>query len=84
MTVKVAYDFVDTDTQTTAIAVASSPTSAYQYRVFLTRQKCESLKITYQESQVAPYGEGVSLSGFALEAGLKRGLDKLPSAVSYG
>lgn len=82
--VDISYDFEDAIAQTTLIPVLVAPTSAYQYRIFLARQKCESFRFTITELQSAPYGEGLSLSDFALEVGVKTGLDKLPAAKSYG
>lgn len=84
LVLNIAYDFQGTYNQTVTIPVTSSPSGAYQYRVFFKIQKCEAIQITLSEQQTAPYGEGLSLSAFALEVGAKKGLDKLPSGQSYG
>lgn len=57
----------------------------YQFRLFLSRQKCESIQITIEDAQeAAEYGRGYSISNLAFEVGVKKGADKLPAAVSYG
>jgi hypothetical protein len=84
LVVKAAYDFVDTFTQTVTIPVLSAPTTAYQYRVFLAKQSCEAIKLSIEDSQTSPIGEGFSLSALSLEVGMKTGLNKIEAARSYG
>lgn len=55
----------------------------YQFRISLAKQKCESLQITIEDTQESGYGQSYSLSNFALEAGVKKGLNKLPSSRTF-
>lgn len=84
LTLNIAYDFKSAYNQTVTIPVTSAPVGAYQYRVDFKIQKCEAIQITLSENQTAPYGEGVSLSAFALEVGAKKGLNKVSASKSYG
>lgn len=80
-----SYDFVDTPTQTTSISVTSPTGNVLQYRVFLSRQKCEALKITLQDLTLdGIYAESWSISNLAFEVGAKKGLNKLPATNSKG
>jgi hypothetical protein len=82
--VDVSVDFDDTVVQTSTITATSTP--PYQYRVFMTRQKCESIKFTIQD--LAPvtgsWTEAYTLGNMAFEVGIKRGLNKLPATKSVG
>lgn len=83
LTVKVAHDF-GSDSQTTAIPVATNP-GLYQYKVYLNRQKSQSVQFTVEEAQAGPtYGEGLNISALGLEVGVKKGLNTLPSGKLYG
>lgn len=79
--VKVYYDFVDTATQTTSIGVFNTP--PYMYRLFLSRQKCTSIKFTIEDTGVA-VTESLEISAMAFEVGVKRGLNKLAATRSAG
>ena len=80
-----SYDFVDTPTQTTSISVTAPTGNVLQYRVFLSRQKCESLKITLQDLSLSGvYAESWTISNLAFEVGAKKGLNKLPATNSKG
>jgi hypothetical protein len=82
--VDVAVDFDDTVVQSSIITATSTP--PYQYRVFMTRQKCESIKFTIQD--LAPvsgsWTEAYILGNMAFEMGMKRGLNKLAATKSVG
>jgi hypothetical protein len=83
LTVKVAHDF-GADSQTTVIPVATNP-GLYQYKVYLNRQKSQSVQFTVNETQSgAPYGEGLNISALGLEVGVKKGLNTLPAGKLYG
>lgn len=82
LTVNIFTDYNETPKQVTTIPVLSNP-GLYQFRIRLSTQKCETLKIQINESQSGSYGQGVSLSGLALRVGIKTGLDKLPATASY-
>jgi hypothetical protein len=81
LTIKVYVDYSSTVAQTITIPVTSNP-GLYQYRVHLKNQKCEAIQFEFIESQTVP-GEGLSLSGFELAVGVKKGLYKLPAKRSY-
>lgn len=53
----------------------------YQFRVFMSQQKCQAVQLTLEDVQTSP-GEGLSLSAISLEVGVKRGLKKVPAGVS--
>jgi hypothetical protein len=59
-----------------------------QWRVFLQKQKCESMQINFQEAFDASYGTspgvGLSLSGISVIFGAKGGIFKFNSAKSVG
>jgi hypothetical protein len=82
--VDVAVDFDDTVVQSSIITATSTP--PYQYRVFMNRQKCESIKFTIQD--LAPvsgsWTEAYILGNMAFEMGMKRGLNKLAATKSVG
>lgn len=76
-------DFIETPYETVTIPVLSAPTK-YQYRVFPSIQKCESIKIKITELQSSPYGEGFDISGIAIEVGVKRGPNRVSPDESFG
>lgn len=82
--VQVSVDFDDTVVQTSTITATATP--PYQYRVFMTRQKCESIKFTIQDlaPTVGAWTEGYTFGNMAFEIGVKRGLNKLPASKSVG
>lgn len=81
-----AYDFVDSSAQTTVFELSQTADSPLQNRIFLSRQKCESVKMTLTD--LAPtsgsWAQGYSLSNMAFELGVKKGLNKLPASKSVG
>ena len=84
LTVSVAHEFNATPDQATVIPVTSDP-GVYQYKIYLTRQKTDSVQFIIQESQTGPsYGEGLDISAIGLEVGVKKGLNKLPAGKLYG
>lgn len=83
LTFEIAYDFDPTITQTFTIPVGSSITPE-QFRCALTRQRCESLQITLTMTPTAAVGAGATLSSFGFEVGVKKGLNKMPAAKTYG
>lgn len=57
----------------------------YQFRVNLSRQKCEAIQFIIEDTQLGDkYGENLALSAFALEVGVKKGLDKIGAKNSVG
>lgn len=83
LTVTIAYNFNSAIIQTDNITITGAQIPI-QYRVFPIFQKCESFQISFSDSPSATIGEGLRLSNFALEVGVKKGLNKMPAAVSYG
>jgi len=57
---------------------------AYQDRIRMKYQKCETIQLTLEEVQLLPYGEGLSLSAISLEVGRKEGAMRLPASQSVG
>ena len=84
LTVQVSHDFDDTVFQTTNINVLT--TDPYEYRLFLTRQKCTAVKFTIFDAATLPtvLNEGYEISAMAFEVGIKRGLNKLAATRSAG
>jgi hypothetical protein len=82
--VDICVDFNDAIVQTTTITAINDP--LYQYRIFLSRQKCQSMKFTIQDiaPDVGTLAEGYSISAMAFEMGVKQGINKLPAARSVG
>ncbi len=81
LSVSFAYDFNSTLFQTTVFTPVAG---VYQFRVNLTRQKCEAVQITIQDVDTGTDGESFSLSAMGLEVGIKRGLNKIGETKSYG
>lgn len=82
--VQASVDFDDTVVQTSVITPTATP--PYQYRFFMTRQKCESVKFTIQD--LAPttgsWSQAYTLSNMAFEVGVKKGLNKIPASKTVG
>lgn len=57
---------------------------AYQFRIFMSRQKGESIQVTIEDTQGSDFGEGYSISNLAFEVGVKKGANKVKAAQSYG
>jgi hypothetical protein len=52
----------------------------YQFRLHATRQKCQAVQIIIEENQATPSAAG-TWSAIAFEIGVKRGLNKRPTAT---
>lgn len=63
-------------------------TNVEQWRIFLSRQRCQSFQITideiYDSSFGVPAGEGLTLSGINLVYGIKKGFRPISAAHSIG
>jgi hypothetical protein len=81
-----AYEFVDSSAQTTVFELSQTVDSPLQNRIFLSRQKCETVKMTLQDlaPTVGTWAQSFSLSNMAFEIGVKKGLNKLPASKSVG
>lgn len=83
--VSISYDFIEAPYQVTAWPVSQVVGTPLQYRVFTARQKCESIKFTLEDLDLNGFlAESYSLSNMAFDTYFKRGLNKLPAAVSVG
>lgn len=82
MTWGIAYDYDSTIVQTTTITPDSSKT-VEQWRVFLDRMKCESIQLTFNETDSTP-GAGLTLSGLNMVIGTKKGYNTLKPSYSAG
>jgi hypothetical protein len=57
---------------------------AYQYRVSLTRQKCEAIQVEIQDVQSSSFNEGLALSALTFDVGVKSGAARLPVVQTAG
>lgn len=85
--VNVFVDFNQASVQSVEIAnYTQTLPSPVQYRVFTSRQKCQSMQFLITE--LPPVGfvsnEGLQFTGMAMEVGVKRGLNKITAAKSVG
>jgi hypothetical protein len=65
-----------------ANGILGGPAPTEQWRLDLIQQKTQSFQVTIQDVQTAPFGEGLSLSGLTIIAGVKVGLNKVqPSQI---
>lgn len=78
------YEVYGESTPYGADAVYGGEFPGEQFRIFTTRQKCDAIQITIEDIQVGMPGESLSISNISFEVGVKRGLNKLPSARSVG
>jgi hypothetical protein len=84
LNVTTQVDFLPAAVQTVTIPVTTSPSTAYQYRIHMLRQKCEAMQFTIYDTQSSSYGEGYSISGLTLDVGIETASGvKLPAAQSY-
>ena len=81
LTINLYFDYSTTIGQTVTIPVTSDP-APYEFRVPIDQQKCTALQVEIIESGSS--GEGFRLSNLAVEVGIKKGLNKLPAANTYG
>jgi hypothetical protein len=87
LTVGVSYDYNDAVTNSYSFNTATGMIGGdpvYQFRGHLAKQKCESIKFTFDDSIAPAPGQGYSLNDLTLEVGIKRGVDKLPPQKSVG
>lgn len=56
----------------------------YQFRIHLKTQKCQSIRFSIEDFQLDNFGEGFSISNFALEVGAKKGPFKKEADRSFG
>lgn len=56
----------------------------YQFRLDLKKQKCQSIKLKFEELQNEVFGQGLSISGLTFEVGAKVGLFKPNQGAVFG
>lgn len=76
---KTKVDFNDSviDTHT-----YSSGSDSIEFGAQIARQKCEAIKLRYENSATGAAFSPCELTGFTLEIGVKKGLNKLPASQS--
>lgn len=79
LTINLYYDY-DATTVAQTLTITPNATDLEQWRVFLTKQKCEAFQIELQENGSS--GAGFSMSGINLVVGLKKGYTTIRSANS--
>lgn len=84
LVVQIAYDMNPTVVQTVTVPVTTTPSGAYQWRIFFKKQKCTSVQLTIADSQSSNFGEGCRLSALTFLVGKKAGINKLSAFKSYG
>lgn len=82
LSVQIAFDYEDAFTEPHLWVPDSNlnqdgEDGVDQFRIFLDRQKCESLRVLIFDNFPGSAGEGYSLSELALLIGVKKGLNKL-------
>lgn len=82
LTVSIAYDY-GSATQTVPFTLASAP-SIYEFLIAISHQKCSAIQITLQDSNSTGTGEAFDLSALTFEAGVKKGVNKIPANRRYG
>lgn len=77
------YDFepAPLNVEQVTMAAAENP---WQRRFFPKRQKCESMQLLVEVVPSDTTGAGLALSGIAMLAGIKKGLNKISAAKSTG
>lgn len=67
-----------------ASSVYGGTSQLYEWRINLARQQCTAIQISIEDVQTtAPYNEGLTLSAFALEVGVKSGLNRRGASASF-
>ena len=80
-----AYDFEEAFSSPVQFLFGdASEAGVLQYRERLPRQKCDSLSLLIEEVVTGAAGERVDFTNLSLEAGVKRGMNKLPASRSNG
>lgn len=81
--ISAAYDFVSTFSTPISYLPAGA-SGVLQYRERLPQQKCESIQLLIEEVTTGASGEYIDFTDLAFEAGIKRGINKLPASQSVG
>jgi hypothetical protein len=75
MTLKLGYDFSTTVAETFTVTTAAVGTAPYQWEVKPAQQKCEAIQFELESEALTA---ALSLSTFSIEAGAKKGSNRLP------
>lgn len=74
LTLNIAYDYSGSSSQTATITpVNPTANTIERWRVFLARQRCQSIQISLQENHTTSNGAGFNLSGLQFVIGVKSG-----------
>ena len=94
LNINLYYDFEEISTQTTVVnpniynGEYTSGASVERWRIMLQRQKCDSVKIsineTYDPTLALPAGQGLTLSGINFIIGIKREFNTVPAVLTAG
>jgi hypothetical protein len=79
--ISTAVNFIETYTAHNPFTFVQTP---FQFRQFLTIQKCDSMSLLIQEVVTGASGEFMDLTNLSFNCGIKKGLHKVRSAVSVG
>lgn len=83
LTMSLAYDY-GSASQLITFSLASAP-SIYEFLIDIAQQKCSAVQVTIQDSlNTSGSAESFDLSALTFEAGVKKGLNKLPANRRYG
>lgn len=88
--IQAAYDFNPalmfplTCEFTNSSVVTGASSGPFQYRERLPRQKCDTISLTIQENNTGDPAEYIDLTNISFEAGVKKGVNKMPYAQSVG
>jgi len=79
MNCSVAYDYDDTSLTPHIISTVDtfSPSQPYQFKVYFSRQKCESVQLIFSDTP-SNTGQSFTITGLAFIVGVKNGANKLP------
>ena len=79
LTIGVYYDYVETVAETITVSPTADP-APYLYRFKPAKQKCQAVRFRISDSAGGGTEENFTLTGLAVEVGIKRGTAKLSAA----
>jgi hypothetical protein len=83
--VSAAYDFSTTfSTPISFTFGAASASGSYQYRERLPVQKCDAISLLIEEITTGDSAEQITFTDMSFDAGMKKGLRKMPTTQSVG
>lgn len=81
--VSLAYDFSSSFSSPVAYSFTGS-SGPFQYRQFPAQQKCDAISLLIEEVTTGASGEYIDLTNLSMQAGLKKGVNKLSAGSSVG